>query len=89
MRTAVCFVINGIITVSMLVFNSGITGPNVMETVAIMLQGGPKERFSHQFSLFDRNGDGWLTYSEIDLAFNSITEPVQVFHIDFSHLFDP
>ncbi len=77
------------ITVSLLGFTSGITGPNVLEAVETMLAEGPKERFSRQFSLFGRDGDGWLTYSEIELAFNATTDPVQVvFHVGCSHFFD-
>ncbi len=60
-----------------------------MEAAKTMLTEGPKERFSCQFALFDRDGNGWLTYSEIELAFNASTEPIQVSHIGCcsSHLF--
>ncbi len=88
LRTAVCFVINVITTVSLLGFTSGTTCSNVMEAVKIMLTEGPKERFSRQFSLFDRDGDGWLIYSEIELAFSASTDPVQVSHVGCSYLFD-
>ncbi len=88
MRTAVCFVINVIIAISLLGFTSGTTRSNVMEAVKTMLTEGPKERFLRQFSLFDRGGNGWLTYSEIELAFNASTDPVQVSHVGCSHLFD-
>ncbi len=69
---------------------SGITGPNVIDAMETMLSEGPKERLSHQFSLFDRDGDGWLTCSEIELAFNATIDPVQVvaFHVGCSHCFD-